>query len=504
VAFFTLRIRRSRAAENRSPPFFDFTVPLQEKMTVLDALAWVQTHKAHDLAFRYACRVGMCGTCTVVINGREGWACRTLVEDLNTNVITVEPLRHLAVVKDLVVDMRPFLAKFESVLGHFVPGEEGRSQDFTRVAPQSKERLMIDPNIQCISCGACYSSCTMVYWDKDYLGPAALNRAATLVMDSRDKAGEKRLEVIDGEHGCWRCHSQLSCTEICPMELRPSESIAYLKRRLALRSIKNLFTPKRTVSSSETGAHAQVTQTEQAARSELPQSETAKRRLRWRQAVSETVSLLDLFSRPIVSSLIVSAAVALIYLTSLWAASKSGTQDFLFPAGEVYPSMLVGALIFEENGCESCHSILGTGGRKGPDLWRAGGKRDKGWLRQVIENPDAVISNSGMPAYDLAEHDMVALVDYVHSLDFSRYQVMRIPRAVARGGGDLYKSGCLECHQIGDLAKTTEPELLRSRLLDPRLHAQRQRESFAKLSEQRIKDIATYLSHQQKSQPPGL
>jgi fumarate reductase iron-sulfur subunit len=496
VAFLTLKIRRSRATENRSPQFIDFTVPLQEKMTVLDALAWVQTHEAHDLAFRYACRVGMCGTCSVVINGREGWACRTLVEDLNTDVITVEPLRHLTVVKDLVVDMRPFLAKFDSVVGHFVPVEEGRSDDFARIASQSKERLMIDPNIQCISCGACYSACTMVYWDKDYLGPAALNRAATLVMDSRDKAGDRRLDLIDGEHGCWRCHSQISCTEVCPMELRPSEAIAYLKRRLALRPIKNLFTLKPALSSSETNVHAEATGRKRAVSSELPQSETAKPRPRLRQAICELFSLMDLFSRPIVSSLIVSTAAALIYLTSLGAAAKSGTKDFLFPQGKVYPSMLAGALIFEENGCESCHSILGTGGRSGPDLWRTGGKREKEWLRQVIKNPDSVIPDSGMPAYDLAEREMVALVDYVHSLDFSRHSIMRFPRPVARGGGELYRSGCMECHQVQDMGKNKRSELLTSRLLDPFFHPQTGRESFARLQEQRLKEVAIYLSQQ--------
>jgi fumarate reductase iron-sulfur subunit len=496
VAFLTLKIHRSSATENYSPQFIDFTVPLQEKMTILDALAWVQTHEAHDLAFRYACRVGMCGTCTVVINGREGWACRTLVEDLNTDVITVEPLRHLTVIKDLVVDMRPFLTKFESVLGHFVPVEEGRSDDFARIAPQSKERLMIDPNIQCISCGACYSSCTMVYWDKDYLGPAALNRAATLVMDSRDKAADRRFDVIDGEHGCWRCHSQISCTEVCPMELRPAEAIAYLKRRLVLRSIKNVFTLKPAPSSSEINAHAQATHRKRTVSSQLPQSETAKARPRWRQAVSELFSLMDLFSRPVVSSLTVSTAAALIYLTSLGAASKSGPKDFLFPEGEVYPSILAGALIFEENGCESCHSILGTGGRSGPDLWRTGAKREKEWLRQFIKNPDSVMSDSGMPAYDLAEREMVALVDYVRSLDFSRHRIMRIPRPVARGGGELYRSGCLECHQAQDIGKNKRSELLTSHLLDPFFHPQTGRESFARLQEQRLKEVAIYLSQQ--------
>lgn len=245
-----LKIRRSRPADGRPAPYLDCRVPLQDKMTVLDAVAWVERNHAHDLAYRYSCRVGMCGTCALVINGREAWACRTLIESLRTEVVTVEPLRNLPVIKDLVVDMQPFFDAMLEAAAYFVADEadgsgQGSEQPRARpdLAPAPDERQGIDSHIECITCGACYSACTMLHWDPSYLGPAALNRAATLVMDSRDGAREARLAGVGDEHGCWRCHSQFSCTDVCPMQLRPTESIGYLKRRLVARSIKRLVSP---------------------------------------------------------------------------------------------------------------------------------------------------------------------------------------------------------------------------------------------------------------------
>ncbi|MBI2834658.1 MAG: Rieske 2Fe-2S domain-containing protein [Acidobacteria bacterium] len=232
----TLKIRRSSPSEGRAAEYVEYVVPVQPKMTVLDAIAWAQRNVSHNLAYRYACRVGMCGTCAVVINGREGWACRTLVERLHAPVVTIEPLRNLPVIKDLVVDMQPFFATMMGAMGYFVADGAGCSTGGEPVI-RMRDRTSIDPHIQCISCGACYSACTMVHWDPQYLGPAALNRAATLVMDSRDGARHARLDVLDSEHGCWRCHTQFSCTEVCPMQLNPTESIGYLKRQLVVRNV---------------------------------------------------------------------------------------------------------------------------------------------------------------------------------------------------------------------------------------------------------------------------
>ncbi|MFQ5895446.1 MAG: succinate dehydrogenase/fumarate reductase iron-sulfur subunit, partial [Nitrospinota bacterium] len=137
----------------------------------------------------------------------------------------------------LVVDMGPFFEKYRKVMPFVLPTEEAQREP-ARFPPDSKERRKVDPHIECITCGACHAACSLVRWDPQFLGPAALNRAATLLADSRDGAGEERLRAVADEHGVWRCHSQFNCTEVCPMGLNPTEAIAALKRRAAGRGIR--------------------------------------------------------------------------------------------------------------------------------------------------------------------------------------------------------------------------------------------------------------------------
>ena len=228
MSSITVRVFRSDPAADAAPRFDNFSVPLQDRMTILDALAWVQNREDSSLAFRYACRVGMCGTCGLRANGRERWACRTLVTTLGTDTITLEPLRHLPIIKDLVVDMTPFFDRYRRVQPAFVP-KAGLTEP-ARIAPDSRERQRIDPHVECITCGLCYSAYTMLEWDPEFLGPAAINRAFALVADSRDGAGTARLALVNDEHGIWRCHSQFTCTEVCPKHISPTDAISGLKR----------------------------------------------------------------------------------------------------------------------------------------------------------------------------------------------------------------------------------------------------------------------------------
>lgn len=216
-----------------------YRVPRLEKMTVLDALAYIQRHHDRSLAFRYACRLGMCGTCTVMVNGIPRWACRTSIERLGEKTIQVMPLRFLPVIKDVLVDYAPFFAKYRAAQAYFVPAED--RAEVAPIPPKSRERRAIDPNLECITCGACYASCTMLAHDAEYLGPAALNRAFTLVRDSRDGARAERLAAVGGEHGCWRCHSLFNCTEVCPKHLSPTRAIKGLQRTMLLDWLRSRF-----------------------------------------------------------------------------------------------------------------------------------------------------------------------------------------------------------------------------------------------------------------------
>jgi fumarate reductase iron-sulfur subunit len=215
-----------------------FDVPRLPSQTVLDVVSHIQRHLDPTLAYRFACRVGMCGSCAMEVNGAPRWTCRTHVDKVvgDDGRLELSPLGNLPVVKDLVADMRPFFDKWAAARGHF-KGAATRRDDFARVAPDSRERREVDRHIECIGCGVCYSACDVVKWNPEYLGPAALNRAWTLANDSRDRQQGERLRAVAGDAGCHSCHTMMSCTELCPKDLEPTRAISGLKRatiRLAL------------------------------------------------------------------------------------------------------------------------------------------------------------------------------------------------------------------------------------------------------------------------------
>lgn len=232
-----LHVKVWRGAETGR--FQPFAVPRRANQTVLDVVTEIQREQDPTLAYRFACRVGMCGSCAMVVNGRPRWTCRTRVADAvaNDGVLKLEPLRNLKVVKDLAVDMAAFFDKWKAARGFFEPGG-AIPEDFAVVTPESEERRAADEGIECIGCGICHSACDVVAWDADYLGPAALNRAWTLVNDVRDRAQAERLDAVSGASGCHACHTHMSCTTYCPKAIAPTYSIAGLKRAVAKRTLR--------------------------------------------------------------------------------------------------------------------------------------------------------------------------------------------------------------------------------------------------------------------------
>jgi fumarate reductase iron-sulfur subunit len=211
----------------------EFEVPRQPSQTVLDVVTYIQRVLDPTLAYRYSCRVGMCGSCAMMVNDVPRWTCRTHVDKVaKGDRLTLAPLRNLPVIRDLVTDMREFFDKWARAKGEFRGGQT-RHDDFAKVPPQSKERALVDKGIECIGCGVCYAACDVVTWNPDYLGPAALNRAWTLVKDVRDRGALERLRAVSGDAGCHACHSHVSCTERCPKRLAPTAAIAGLKREVS-------------------------------------------------------------------------------------------------------------------------------------------------------------------------------------------------------------------------------------------------------------------------------
>jgi len=226
--FLDVKVRRGGADGG----YQAFRVPRQPSQTVLDVVTHIQQHLDPTLAYRFACRVGMCGYCAMTVNGVPRWTCRTHVDKVAAGgQLEIGQLRNLPVIRDLVTDMREFFDKWARARGRF-QGARTRGDDFEKVIPETENRKAADAGIECIGCGVCYSACDVVAWNRDYLGPAALNRAWTLVSDVRDTGNAERLAAVAGDAGCHACHTHMSCTERCPKGLSPTAGIAGLKRKL--------------------------------------------------------------------------------------------------------------------------------------------------------------------------------------------------------------------------------------------------------------------------------
>lgn len=213
----------------------EYRVPRRANQTVLDVVTWVQRNAAADLSYRFACRVGMCGSCAMTVNGAPRWTCRTHVQSvLRDDALRIAPLRNFPVVKDLVCDMSEFFGKWQRAEGRFYPSATPPAKPPSPPAAAIKSTTQSNAEKQCIHCGVCYAACDSVAWNDAYLGPAALNRAFALQNDSRDAAHAKRLRAVTGDGGCQHCHSQQNCAQYCPVQLNPARAIAGLKRAVIL------------------------------------------------------------------------------------------------------------------------------------------------------------------------------------------------------------------------------------------------------------------------------
>ena len=232
----TLNVSVWRGTE--SGEFRHYDVPRQANQTVLDVVTHIQRNLDPTLSYRFACRVGMCGSCAMNVNGKARWTCRTHVANVALDdALEIAPLSNLPMVKDLVTDMAPFFDKMARARSQF-KGARTRTDGFARVMPDSPRRKEVDAAIECIGCGVCYSSCDVVSWNPAYLGPAALNRAWTLVNDVRDISNSERLAAVAGDAGCHACPTHMSCTERCPKNISPTAGIAGLKRAVAAAALK--------------------------------------------------------------------------------------------------------------------------------------------------------------------------------------------------------------------------------------------------------------------------
>ncbi len=215
-----------------------YAVPAEDNQTVLDVVSWIQQYADPTLSYRFACRVGMCGSCAMTVNGVPRWTCRTHVRKVSERPeIHIAPLRNLPVIKDLVADMDPFFDKWIGAEALHHPSRS-REEAIAPIDPQDAARQEADLGIECINCAVCYAACDTVAGNPDYLGPAALQRAWTLLNDAKDGAHDTILDAVSGTGGCHACHSMGSCTQHCPNELDPMRAIAGLKRDTVRRAFR--------------------------------------------------------------------------------------------------------------------------------------------------------------------------------------------------------------------------------------------------------------------------
>ena len=228
----TVKILRFDPEKDKAPHYQTYTVPDAEPNDlILDLLECIRGYQDGSLAFRRSCAHGICGSDAMRINGRNRLACKTLVKDLGTDFITIEPILGLPVEKDLIVDMEPFFEHYRSVLPYFMcpddPVEDGRERVQT---PQQRERY--DDTTKCILCAACTTSCPSFWADGRYIGPSAIVNAHRFIFDSRDCGAEPRLQILNQQMGVWRCRTAFNCTLACTREIQITRAIAEVKQAL--------------------------------------------------------------------------------------------------------------------------------------------------------------------------------------------------------------------------------------------------------------------------------
>lgn len=227
--FRILRISRFNSKTDSAPTFAEFKVPVQKWTTVLEAILFVKQNLDHSVAVRYSCRQASCGSCGMQINGKPSLACYTKISELNSNVITVEPMHNFPIIRDLAVDFKQMFATHKKMKPYIV-------REDSELTPGTKEFLQTPEDVEkylqfsyCIKCGLCNSSCPTMATDTSFIGPQGLAQAYRYVADNRDDGKKERLKIIDQSHGIWRCHFAGSCSHVCPKGVDPAMAIQLLR-----------------------------------------------------------------------------------------------------------------------------------------------------------------------------------------------------------------------------------------------------------------------------------
>jgi fumarate reductase iron-sulfur subunit len=239
----TLQVARYRPEEEAEPTFQEYEVPCRKDWVVLDGLNHVKDHLDGSLSYRWSCRMGICGSCGMTVNGEPKLTCAAFLTDYAPGPVRVEPLRNFPVVRDLVVAIDDFMRKLSAVKPWLIREEEKPlSEGEYRQTPEQLDEYK--QYSMCINCLLCYAACPVVGLDAEFVGPAALALAQRYNLDSRDQGARQRLDLLSQHHGVWGCTFVGECTEVCPKHVDPAAAIQRYKVTAALEWLKAFFMPR--------------------------------------------------------------------------------------------------------------------------------------------------------------------------------------------------------------------------------------------------------------------
>ena len=235
-----LVVEVTRTDEKGNQKLQSFNVPKDKVSTVLEALLYIKENMDPSLSFRYSCRMEICGSCGMEIDGKPHMACSTTIESLKSDKVKVAPMKHYKVIRDLAVDMEGFFGKYKEVKPYIIRDDDNGKYESEILQTPAQFDEFIDYSM-CIKCGICMAACPIEGSDPDYLGPAPLTAIWRYVADSRDQGAKYRLEVASGPEGTSRCHFVGECTEACPKGVDPSYAIQKLRGSMVKYEFQSLF-----------------------------------------------------------------------------------------------------------------------------------------------------------------------------------------------------------------------------------------------------------------------
>jgi succinate dehydrogenase iron-sulfur subunit len=238
----TLRVARYRPEEDYEVTFQEYEVPCPKDWVVLDGLNYVKDRLDGTLSYRWSCRMGICGSCGMTVNGEPKLTCATFLADYAPGPVRVEPLANFPVVRDLVVEMGDFMRKLTSVKPWIIRADdEPLSGGEYRQTPEEMDEYK--QFSMCINCMLCYAACPIYGLDPKFIGPAAIALAQRYNLDTRDQGAAERLEILSDHQGMWGCTFVGECTRVCPKNVDPAGAIQRYKLNAALDWLKAFFVP---------------------------------------------------------------------------------------------------------------------------------------------------------------------------------------------------------------------------------------------------------------------